>query len=83
MLRRSFLNPNTKRYTAFILIYCHFSFSIMSIKPYLCPIYRKEVKSTSELSRHFNAYKSHFYLKAPHELLQYKSYNKKDALGGN
>lgn len=76
-------NLNAKRYTIFISIYCHFLLSIISIKLYLCSIYRKRVKSISRLTKHLNACKGHHYLKLPHKPLQHKSYNKKDILGGN
>ena len=41
--------------------------------------------STSGLTKHLNAHNSHFYSKSqpPHELLEYKSHNKENALGGN
>ena len=57
----------------------------MSIKPYLCLIYGKRVKSINRLIKHLNVCKSHLYPKPQplHEPPQHKFHNKKDALGGN
>ena len=41
------------------------------------------MKSTNRLTRHFNAYKSHFYPKLLYKPLQHKSHNEKDVLGKN
>ncbi len=68
-----------------MLIYHHFSFSIISTKPYLCPICEKRVKSKSKLTKHLNACKGHLYLKpqCPHKPPRYKSDNEEATLGGN
>ncbi len=82
-LHESPFNLNAKEYTAFMSIYSHFSPSIMSSKPYACPICGKRAKSINKLTRYLNTCKSRFYLKLSHKPLQHKSHNKKDALGEN
>ncbi len=55
----------------------------MSTKLYLSPIYRKEMKFSSGLTRHLHACKDHFYPKPPYVPPQHISHNKKDSLDGN
>ena len=74
---RSFFNLNAKGYMTFVSIYCHFSISIMSTKPYLYLICEKKVKSKSELIRHFHVYNGCLYLIPPYKSVQHKSHNKK------
>lgn len=64
-------------YTIFVSMHYHFIPLIISIKRYLCSIYRKKKKSTSRLTRHLNTYKNYFYPKFLYKSSQYKFIIKK------
>lgn len=79
---KSPLNLYAKRCTVFVSIYYYFLFLIIFKKSYLCQICGKKIKSISRLTKLFNTYKGHFYLKLLYKF-QHKYHNKKNVLSQN